>query len=142
MESFSDENVEGGSIDRRVQEELRNESRKRGEGHVQAVHQVWNDEVSELEQLLRNCGSQDACQERQAPEERARLERVQEIPPGKDICWDKEEAHQLVPLEKPFPHIEGEVTVIGQEVLVDEGELPHQEQGDACDKEEKEGLLF
>lgn len=34
------------------------------------------------------------------------------------------------------------MAVICEEVLVDEGELPHQEQGDARDEEEEQRLLF
>lgn len=61
VEGLSDEDVECGAVDRRVQEGLRDETRKRGERHVQAVQQVWNDEVPELEQLLGDRGGQEAC---------------------------------------------------------------------------------
>lgn len=109
---------------------------------MQPVHQVGNDEVPELQQLLGNRRSQETGQEGQAPEERARLEGVQEIPSGEHVRRDEEEAHQLVPLENLLPHVEGEVAIICQEVLVDEGELPHQEQGDAGDEEKEQGLLL
>lgn len=142
MESLGDEDVNCGGIDRRVQEELHNESGKRGQGHVQTVHQVRNNEIPELQELLGDCGGQEASQERQAPEERARLEGVQKVPPGEYIHGDEEEAHQLVPLEKPFPHVEGEVAVICQEVLVYEGELPHQEEAEDGDEEEEKRLFF
>lgn len=98
---------------------------------MQAVHQVGNDEVPELQQLLGHRGSQEARQERQTPEQWARLEGVQKIPPREHVRGYEDEARQLVPLEEPFPHIEGVMAVICQEVPVDEGELPHQEQGDA-----------
>lgn len=142
MEGLTDEDVKRGGIDRRVQKELHDESGKRGERHVQAVHQVGNDEVPELQQLLGHCGGQEARQERQTPEQWARLEGVQEIPPREHVGGDEEEAHHLVPLEKPLPHVEGEMAVICQEVPVDEGELPHQEQGDAGDEEEEQRVLF
>lgn len=109
---------------------------------MQAVHQVGNDEVPELQQLLRHGRGQEARQERQAPEERARLDGVQEIPPGEHVPGDEEEGRQLVPLEKPLPHVEGEVPVIRQEVLVDGGELPHQEQADARREDEKQRPPF
>lgn len=109
---------------------------------MEAVHQVGNDEVPELQQLLRHRRGHQAHQERQAPEERVRLQGVQEIPAREHVRGHEEEAHQLVPLEEPVPHVEGEVAVICQEVLVDEGELPYQEQARARDTEEKERLLL
>lgn len=92
---------------------------------MQAVHQIWNDEVPEFQELLGDSSSQETRQECQTPKKRARLEGVQKIPPCEHICWDKEKAHQLVLLEEPFPHVEGEMAVVGQEVLVDVSELPH-----------------
>lgn len=141
MESLSDEDVNRGGVDHCVEEKLHDESGERGERHVQAVHQVGNDEVPEFQQLLRDCGGQEARQEGQTPKEWAWLEGVQKIPPGINVRWDEEEPHQLMPLENLVPHVEGKVTVIRQEVLVDGSELPHQEQGDAGD-EEKEQRLF
>lgn len=64
VEGLGDEDVNCGSIDRRVQEELQNESGKRWQGHVETVHQVRNDEVPELQELLGDCGGQEARQER------------------------------------------------------------------------------
>lgn len=48
VEGPSDKDVKSGSIDCRVQQKLQNESGERGEGHVQAIQQVGNDEVPEL----------------------------------------------------------------------------------------------
>ena len=142
MEGLTDEDVKCGGVDRRVQKKLHNESGERGERHVQAVHQVGDDEVPELQQLLGHGGSQEARQERQTPEQWAWLEGVEKIPPSEHVRRDEEEAHQLVPLEEPFPHVEGEMAVIGEEVLVDEGELPHQEQGGASEEEEEQRLFL
>lgn len=142
MKGLTDEDVYCDGVYCRVQEELLDESGKGREGHVKTVHQVRNDEVPELKELLGDRGGQEARQERQAPEERARLEGVQEVPPGKHVRGDEEEAHQVVPLEKPIPHIEGEVAVVCQEVLVDEGELPHQEQADGGKEQEEKRLFF
>lgn len=142
VEGLGDEDVDGGNVHGRVQEELPDESGKGGKGHVQAIHQVWNDEVPELQELLRDCGGHEASQESQTPKERARFKGVQKIPPGEDVRRDEEETHQFVPLEKFLPHIKGEMAVISQEVLVDKGEFPHQEQRDAGDQEEKQRLLF
>lgn len=47
-----------------------------------------------------------------------------------------------MPLEKPFPHIEGVMAVICQEVPVDVGELPYQEQGEARQEEEEQWLFL
>lgn len=48
VEGPSDKDVKSGSIDCCVQQKLQYESRKRREGHVQAIKQVGNNEVPEL----------------------------------------------------------------------------------------------
>lgn len=55
---------------------------------MQAVDQVWNNKVSELQKLLGDCGKQKACHEGQTPEQGARLEGVEEVPPGEDVWRD------------------------------------------------------
>lgn len=140
-ERLGDEDVNGGGVDGGVQQELPGEPVQRGEGHVQAVHQVRHDEVAELQELLGNGGARHARQVGQAPEERARLQGVQEVPAGEDVRRAEEETHQLVPLVNLPPHVEGEVAVVCQEVLVDEGELPHEQQRERREEEEEERLL-
>lgn len=142
MEGLSDEDVDSGNVHGCVQEKLPNKSGKGGKGHVQAIHQIWNNEVPKLQKLLRDCGGHKARQERQSPKERARFKGVQKIPAGENIRRDEEETHQLVPLEEFIPHVEGEMAVICQEVLVDKGEFPYQEQRDASDEKENQRLLF
>lgn len=142
VEGLCDEDVKSVSIDRRVKQKLQNKSGTRGEGHVQTVHQIRNDEVPKLQQLLGHRSSQEAHQECQIPEKRAGFEGFRKIPPCEHVCRYKEKAHQLVPLEEPLPHVEGEVAIICKKVTVDVGELPHQQQWDACEGKKEQWLFL
>lgn len=97
---------------------------------MQPVQQVRHDEVAELQKLLWHRGRQQAHGKRQRPEERAAVKQcVCKGPRSEHIPRNQEEAHKLMSLVDSPPHVEGEVSVVGQQVAVDVGEPPDEEQG-------------
>lgn len=109
---------------------------------MQAIHQVRDDEVPELQQLLGNRGSQKACQECQTPEQGSQFKGVNKIPSCKQVRRNEEEAYQFMPLDDSFPHVERKMTVVCEEVPVHKGELPHQEKENGSSEEIKKWLFF